>query len=51
MVFEWSAQSPSRGSRSWFSIGWTSGDVAWLVDAPDEDTARELLDVMAALTH
>ena len=44
-------QAKGEGSRSWFSIGWTSGDVAWLVDAPDEDTARELLDVMAALTH
>jgi hypothetical protein len=44
-------QAKGEGSRSYFTIGWTSGDVAWLLDAPDEDTSRELLDVMMALTH
>lgn len=44
-------QAEGEGSRNYFSIGWTSGDVAWLLDAPDEDTGRELLDVMIALTH
>lgn len=43
-------QAKGEGSQNYFTIGWTSGDVAWLVDAPDEDTSRELLDVMIALT-
>jgi len=40
-----------EGSQDYFTIGWTSGHVAWLVNAPDENTSRELLDVMIARTH
>lgn len=43
-------QATGDGAPHSFAIGWTSGDVAWLVDTPDEETSRELLDVMIALT-
>ena len=33
-----------------FAVGWTSGDLGWLVVVPDEDSSRDLLDVMITRT-
>jgi hypothetical protein len=31
-----------------FAVGWTSGDLGWLMVTPDERTSHELMEVLAA---
>jgi len=50
-VDPWWFACQAKGKNHPFVVGWTSGDVGWLVATPDKDTSREFVDLMAAGTQ